>query len=168
MNTALDASSDALDEDEREFVAKIREHGWFRTSVLSDDDGAPNFAYTTGFEVNTRQPELLIFSLKSDIVRDLFWNLFRDAEHGVVLPVGKRTDDVFGNLPAFAFRIAHKHYRNYLGWSRWFYGGDNFECLQIVWPDPAGHFPWEPSFDAEFRADQIDLTEHGWANEIVA
>ncbi|HEY1605029.1 MAG TPA: DUF4262 domain-containing protein [Allosphingosinicella sp.] len=30
-----------------------------------------------------------------------------------------------------------------LGWSRWFYGGDVFPYLRLVWPDRVGLFPWE-------------------------
>ena len=165
MLTALDASLDALDEGEQSFVAKVREHGWFRTGVFGDEKG-PGFSYTTGFWVNGNQPELIIFSTKDDIAHDVFWDLFRDAKSGQALPVGQRTDAVFANLPAYAFRVAKKHYRDFLGWSRWFYGGDGFSCLQIVWPDRAGKFPWEPGFDVEFEADQPDLTEEGWLNEI--
>ena len=36
MLTALDAPPDRLDENEQSFVANIREHGWFRTSVFAD------------------------------------------------------------------------------------------------------------------------------------
>lgn len=165
MLTALDAPPDALDDGEQSFVAKVRELGWFRTSVFGDDEG-PGFSFTTGFWVNASQPEVIIFSMKDDIAHDVFGDLFRDAKAGKTLPVGERTDAVFANLPAYAFLVARKHYRDLLGWSRWFYGGDDFPCLQIVWPDRAGIFPWEPDFDTEFREDQPDLTERGWANEI--
>lgn len=165
MLTALDSPSDALDERELSFVADIREHGWFRTGILGDDEG-PGFSFSTGLWVNANHPEVMIFSTKGDIAHDVFWDLFRDAKSGKTLPVGERTDGVFANLPAYAFRVAKKHYRDFLGWSSWFYGGDDFPCLQIVWPDRAGRFPWEPDFDLEFKADQPDLTERGWVNEI--
>lgn len=166
MLTAFDAPATALDKHEKSFVAKIREHGWTRTSVSSDDEG-PGFSLTTGFWLNTYQPELIMFSTKSEIVHQLFWDLFRDAQSGKALPIGKRTDAVFANLPAYAFRVAKKFYADYLGWSGWFYANqDDFPCLQIVWPDRASRFPWEPSFDAEFKSNQPDLTERGWANEI--
>ncbi len=165
MRTALDAPPDALDEAEQSFVAKVREHGWFRTGVFGDDEG-PGFSFTTGFWVNANQPELIIFSTKDDIAQEVFWDVFRQAKSGHVLSIGKRTDAVFANLSAYAFPVAKKHYAEFLGWSRWFYGGDEFPCLQIVWPDRAGTFPWEAGFDAEFEADQLDLTERGWVNEI--
>jgi hypothetical protein len=165
MLTALDAPQTALDEQELSFVSKVKEHGWARTSVTGDNEG-PGFSFTTGIWVNEGQPELLMFSMKGDIVRDVFWDLYRSAKTGVALPVGVRTDAVFANLPAYLFPVAKKHYANYLGWSRWFYAGDDFPCLHVVWPDRDGVFPWEPDFDDEFIADQPDLTELGWAKEV--
>ena len=63
---------------------------------------------------------------------------------------------------AYVFPVAKRHYANHLGWSRWFYAGDDFPCQQIVWPDRAGLFPWEAGFDPTFANKQPDLTEHGW------
>ena len=165
MLTALDAPPDALDQAEGSFVANVREHGWFRTAVSADSEG-PGFSYTTGFWLHASHPELILFGMRGELAHDVFWDLFREAKRGKSLAIGKRTDAVFANLPAYAFRVAKRHYPDFLGWSRWFYGKDDFECLQIVWPDRGGVFPWEPDFDPEFEADQLDLTEGGWANEL--
>ncbi|MEG3143459.1 DUF4262 domain-containing protein [Sphingomonas sp. RT2P30] len=161
MHTALDTPTDALDEQERSFVASIREHGWFRTSVLAEED-LPGFSYTTGFWRNTGLPELIIFGLKHEIAHDVMWDLFRDAQAGRRLPCGVRTDAVFANLPAYVFLVARRHYAAHLGWSQRFYGDDDFECRQIVWPDRNELFPWEAGFDETFVGDQVDLTELGW------
>jgi hypothetical protein len=161
MHTALDAPPERLDADEKKFVAAIREHGWFRTQVSADDEG-PGFSYTTGLCINAGHPELILFGLKGDIARDVLWDLFREAQAGFRLPSSTRTDRAFGNLPAYAFPVAKRHYPEYLGWSRWFYGGDDFGCLQLVWPDRAGLFPWEAGFDAALGDDQPDLSEAGW------
>ncbi len=140
MFTALDAADDALDDSEKSFVANIGEHGWFRTGVFGEND-APGFSYTTGFWVNARQPEVIMFGMKDEIAHNVFWDLFRDAKAGQGLPIGRRSDAVFGNNPAYAFLVAKRHYAGHLGWSRWFYGSAEFTCLQIVWPDRAGVFP---------------------------
>ena len=55
----MDAPPDVLDDGEQSFVAKVRELGWFRTSVFGDDEG-PGFSFTTGFWVNASQPEVNI------------------------------------------------------------------------------------------------------------
>ncbi|MCJ2184524.1 DUF4262 domain-containing protein [Novosphingobium sp. 1949] len=162
MLTALQAPTDLLDEPEKAFVDNVRQYGWTRTKILADEIG-PGFSFTTGFWANVQQPELLIFSLKDEISHDVFWDLFRDGQKGEAIPVGVKTSAVFGNLPAYAFPVARRFYQEYLGWSGWFYGGsEEFPCLQIVWPDRSGIFPWEPEFDQEMIGDQTDLTEHGW------
>ena len=161
MRTALDAPDDALDEHERSFVANIREHGWFRTSVLAEGED-PGFSYTTGFALNAGAPELIVFSLKYEIAHDVLWELFRDAQAGQFLLCGVRSDAAFANLPVYAFPVAKRHYAEHLGWSMWFYGSTDFDCWQIVWPDRAGVFPWEAGFDPAFARDQVDLTEDGW------
>lgn len=161
MLTALDTPYDSLDVGEQSFVTSIRQHGWFDTAVFGDEEG-PNFSYSSGFWVNTGKPEVIMFGMKREIMHDVFWDLYRDALAGKSLPSGLRTDQVFANLPAYAFPVAPRYYRDYLGWNQWLYAGNDFPCLHIVWPDRAGIFPWERGFDEGFRDDQPDLTEHGW------
>jgi len=160
MQTALNLPVGSLDEAERDFTSKIREHGWFRTSVLEEDDH-PGFSYTTGLWLSCGQPELIIFGLKSETVHDVFWDMYRDAKSGIPLSTGQRNDEILGNAGAYVFPLAKRFYYNYLGWSRWFYGGDDFPCLQIVWPDRSGTFPWESGFDQSFSSSQPDLTNEG-------
>jgi hypothetical protein len=160
--SALDADPADLDEHERSFVALIREHGWFNTRVF---DGDPPFSYTTGFLLKG-SPEFIIFSLPKDTAHDIFWHLFRRVSAGRTCEPGIRDDDVLGNHSAYLFKVADRYHADYLGWSRWFYGAKHINTLQVVWPDPHGIFPWEPGFDEEFRNDQPDLSERGWANEL--
>ena len=161
MLTALDLSAEALNPREKRFVANVREHGWFGTSVFGDAAG-PGFSSTTGFWLKFGQPELVLFGLKGDIAHDIFWDVCRDLEKGRPLPVGTATERVFGNAPAYVFPVAKRFYGEYVGSSRWFYRGDHFPCLQVVWPDRADLFPWDDGFDPEFGNDQPDLTEKGW------
>lgn len=161
MKTALDAPTSKLDDAEIEFVDNIREHGWFRTSVLADEEG-PSFAYSTGFWVSAGAPEIMTFAMKNEIVHDVLWGLFHDAKAGKNLPVGLQTNDIFGNSSAYLLPVSKDYYAEYLGWSRWFYRGDEFPCLQLVWPDRDNRFPWEMGFDPEFEGLQPDLTKEGW------
>ncbi|WP_010546067.1 DUF4262 domain-containing protein [Sphingomonas elodea] len=165
MRTALDAPLQTLDALDRDFIEKVREYGWAYTAVLADAQG-PSFCFTTGLWLATGHPELILFSMKRDIARDVFADLFRDAKAGNRLAVGQASNQVFSNLPAYAFPVAKRFYAEYLGRSRWFYDGDDFPCLQIVWPDRDGEFPWQQGFDLEFVDDQPDLTERGWPQEV--
>ena len=163
MRTALDAQSDALDDQEKKFVLNIREHGWFRTNVFAEE-GHAGFSYTTGFWCTLGFPEIIVFSLKSETAHAVLWDVFRDVKAGKKPPTRKRTD-VFGNMDGVLFSVSSEKYAEYLGWSRWFYGGDEFPCLQLVWPDTHGIFPWQKGAEERFRGDHPDLTTKGWAAE---
>src|SRR5262249_5342941 len=149
-----------------DFVKKVRQYGWHNTSVSADKDG-PAFSYTTGFPLLTDVPEFMIFGLASETRHDILWDIYRDAEGGGCFVAGTRTPDILVNLDTFVMPVAKRHYREYLGWSRWFYGGDDFHCLQLIWPDRAGLFPWEEGFAREFAGAQPDLTENGWRAHLV-
>src|SRR5229473_5095649 len=75
MRTALDAHPAQLDRHERNFVEKIREHGWFGTHVFADKNG-PGFGYTTGFWLRFGFPELILFSLSRQVAHDTFWHMY--------------------------------------------------------------------------------------------
>ncbi|ESQ88729.1 hypothetical protein ABAC460_14865 [Asticcacaulis sp. AC460] len=161
MRTALEAPDDALDTQEKDFVAKIREHGWSGTNIFAEGN-QPGFTFTTGFWVTHRAPEIIVFGLKAEIAHSVFWDLYRDIANGQTLPLCSRSDELLGNHDAYLFPVHKTHYPEYLGWSRWFYAGDEFPCVQLVWPDRKNVFPWEETFDATMAAKQIDISESGW------
>jgi hypothetical protein len=162
MRTALDAAPSALDEHEKTFVAKIREHGWIRTYIAPDEEG-PGFSYTTGFWLSFKFPELIVFSMRAEIGHDTFWHIYKELKAGQTFKIREPTELVFENSEAFFLEVAEKQFPEYLGWNRWFYGNDRFRCLQLVWPDPGGKFPWDFDMAKDFRDDQPDLTNGDWS-----
>ncbi|HEX8480318.1 MAG TPA: DUF4262 domain-containing protein [Allosphingosinicella sp.] len=160
MDTALDIPPDRLDPDEHDFVAVIREHGWFATHVREEEDLAA-FSYTTGFWLEFRLPEIVLFGLTRATRHDILWDVFRDLQGGIRWPEAERVSGVVGNADVAFFPVAARHYPEHLGWCRWFYGGDDFPCLQLVWPDRVGLFPWESGFDPALLEFQPDLSEQG-------
>lgn len=161
MNTALDAPVDALDPQEQKFVAIMREHAWHHMGVLGDA-GHSEFSYSTGFWLTLRHPEIIVFSLPQKVAGEVLWDLYRDLQKGRVFPVGVRLPDVFADVDAYLMPVGKQHYAEHLGWSRWFYGHDDFPCLQLVWPDKQGAFPWEAAWQPSFPALHPDLTPAGW------
>jgi hypothetical protein len=162
MRTALDAHPSVLDEHETNVVAKIREHGWFQTSVYGDDEG-PGFSYTTGFWLKFNFPELITFSLRRDIANDKFWKMYRDLAEGGSFSIGVPVQGILKGIPAVLLPVPEWRFSDYLGWSRWFYGGNQFKCLQLVWPDANEKFPWQAGCSPDLTADQPDLTDASWA-----
>ena len=162
MKTALELPDSTLDDAERQFLAVIREHGWFHTRVFDDKDRVPDFSYTSGFAVNRGYPEIILFSLSREVSGSILWDFWRDLEAGVQPKSGERVRGIFGNADAVLLPVAKSEYEEHLGWNRWFYGSDDFDCLQLVWPDPNGRFPWESNFNGNFKDSQPDLTGSGW------
>ncbi|WP_210337737.1 DUF4262 domain-containing protein [Ensifer sp. ENS02] len=165
IRTALDQPIGSLDQNEQRFVAQIRQHGWFDTHVFEDSEG-PGFSYSTGMWITAEHPELIVFGLKRDVAHDVLWGLYNIARSGSQLQPGARTDKAFARLPAFVFPVAKRRYKEFMGWSRFFYHGNDFPCFQIVWPDRQGNFPWEDGFEPAFKDRQPDLTEFGWRTSL--
>ena len=162
MRTALDADLSELDEQEKKFVSQIREHGWSVTHVFGDDEG-PGFSYTTGFWLNLNFPEVITFSLKREIAHDTFWHIYRTLKSGDVFAIGKPIESIFESGEAALLPVPERQFRDHLGWNRWFYGGDAFRCVQLIWTDPNGFFPWQAGYSADLIDAQPDLTEGKWS-----
>ncbi|WP_420145497.1 DUF4262 domain-containing protein [Sphingobium sp.] len=162
MRTALDRPNSALDDQEREFLADIRKHGWFNTRVFDDEDKLPDFSNSTGFFSSLGFPEIIVFSLSKETCHSILWDIFRDVQAGEKPPIGVRTTNLLGNAEAILLPVSKFQYHEHMGWSRWFYSGDDFPCLQLVWPDREGRFPWESHFDLKFKDSQPDLTDSRW------
>ena len=58
-----------------------------------------------------------------------------------------------GHQCAFV-RVPVEQYRNYVGYARWYYQGDDFSLYQIVWPSRDGHFPWQAQASAQYVESQ--------------
>jgi len=166
VRTAFELPDDQLNEQDRDFLEAIREHGWFATHVFDSEGKLSDFSYSTGFWLKHRFPELILFGLPRDVSHHLLWQVFRDIVRGTSLPLGVRLGDVLANADAFLMPVAKRHYEEHLGWCRWFYRGEDFPAAQLIWPDEAGLFPWEPGFAESLKAIQPDLTEKGWLAEL--
>jgi hypothetical protein len=59
-----------------------------------------------------------------------------------------------------AFRkVEQKHYAEYFGYARWFYGGNDFPALQCIWPDESHQYPWHPAYPATLSRRQPVLSD---------
>ena len=164
MKTAFDLPDSELNEQEGKFLEEIREHGWFNTRVFDPEREEPDFSYSPGIFSSTGFPEIVVFSLPKQVSHDILWDIYRDVSGRKTFPASTKIEGIFGNHDAVFLPVSRNKYRDYLGWSRWFYDGDEFPCLQLIWPDPNGRFPWESDFETKFKSDQPDLTESGWTD----
>lgn len=130
---------------------------------MFDEDGeGPDFSYSTGFTLNHGYPEIILFSLPQEVSHNVLQDFCREMEAGHKPPVGSKVSGIFQHADAVLFPVAKAAYPEHLGWNRWFCDGDSFDCLQLIWPDQGGKFPWEDGFSSKLADSQPDLTEDGW------
>lgn len=158
LKTVLDVDDKLLDADERSFVDSVRTHGWFGTHVFEDADG-PGFSYTTGFWHKFSFPELILFALPREVSHEIFWSFYNDLEAQNRFAVNEPISEILNGYDVIIREVRPDHFAEYLGWNRWFYGGDNFKACQVFFPDKSGKFPWSEDISPEFRQLQPILAE---------
>jgi hypothetical protein len=161
MRSALDVPTDSFNDYEKNLVSQIRKHGWFCTSVLSDENHL-GFSYSTGLWLSLNHPELIVFSIDGTPAHDIYRDFYDAIRNGGRFPVGQRLSGIFKGFDAILAPVSRERYGEYILSSRWFYGGEDFPCLQLIWPDPVGLFPWESGADSAFANSQPDLSPTGW------
>jgi Domain of unknown function (DUF4262) len=106
----------------------------------------PGFSYTIGLFKNYQLPELLIIGLDQELRHTLIDNISLDYPEGKGLEVGAYNADIVESFDCLVVEVAQEYYDEYLGWARWFYKGDAFPAVQVIYPDLLGLFPWDKDF----------------------
>lgn len=140
-------------------LSDVREHGCHIIRVFAEDTG-PDFAYSIGMYLNFEQPEVIIFGLPAKTAHTILNDICEHAARGSRFSAGDRTDELLKGLDVCFTEVPLELYPEYLGFALWFYGSlpDPFPAIQLVWPDRAGKFPWEPGYDRSFCALQPILS----------
>lgn len=127
-------------------IENIEKNGWSLVGVFGEEEGDFGHVYTVGLEHSFEHPEIAVvgvpFSTASGLLNGLAGLIadgrrFRPGEKPTDLPVRGRIR--FDS-------IARHHYEDYLNVGRWFYKGEEFRALQIVWPGPDGRYPDDPLY----------------------
>jgi hypothetical protein len=146
------------DEHDRQLLASVASPGWHVVAVEEDDEG-PAFAYSVGLYHNFRHPEVILFGLPVRVMHQIVNRVGEQIKSGETF---EHLDESAGVLDGYhvCFRtVERRHYRDYLGYARWFYQGDDFPALQCVWPDSSRRYPWHPAAGRAFLRRQAVLSD---------
>jgi len=146
------------DDSERKAIEDIRNYGIHIIHVFDPDDENPRFSYTVGLWHTHRHPEILIFGLKLELCQSVLNSLNTDISNGQSFNTGTSSRDVLKSFRCYFESLPKPQFREYLGWDLWFYGSDEFETVQMLWPNTAGVFPWDDQADDELRWIEPILT----------
>jgi hypothetical protein len=137
---------------DKAIIRNVREHGCHIVGISADKKG-PGYAFSIGLFANYGQAEVVIFGFEGrDAARII--NIVRDlAAAGRKFVAGDVCDDILIDHKVSFVEVPLEAYRDYLGTAIWFYfkSPRPFPCLQIVWPDREGRFPWQSDYDASFK-----------------
>jgi hypothetical protein len=124
----------------------VHERGWAVQGVFPTDDcPGDEFAYSVGF-TKMGHPEVVVVGLGSDAGGVLINAVGRRIANGERFEDG----DVLAaseGLGRFGFVECDN---DELGVARQLYG-DDVRALQLLWPDSAGHLPWDADYDRSFH-----------------
>lgn len=136
---------------ERKALHDIDTYGLHILSV-AEDGALPPFSYSIGIGQSLGLPELIVVGLRHEVAQAAINACYALMKAGQKIVPGARVAGLLGGgFECEIVEVSPAHYREYMGWAWWLYDGPGFRAHQIVFPNTAGVFPWEPAADTWFR-----------------
>jgi len=114
----------------------------------------PQYAYTVGMGHSFGQPEVLVIGLPREVAQDLLDNLADEADGGRTFAAGEQHDGLVRGYPVRLLRVSGDQAAQWLPLVGWAYERADVPCLQLVYPDRQGRWPWQPDVRDGFRRIQ--------------
>lgn len=130
-------------------VELVEKHGWTCLSVFGSEDGEEPFTCTLGAK-GVGLPDLIIMGLSNAGI-PILNSILNAAKNGLVLAEDVKYTQ-FANLPLMLKHLTTEQTSAHMLRTTWYYRGEPFEAFQVVYPDPAGRFPWEEAYDCPSQA----------------
>jgi hypothetical protein len=143
----------AVEPGDEKLIADVREHGCHLMSVFGTESTQP-FTYSIGLFLNYEHPEIIVFGLPGNKAGPII-NGVRDlVQAGTRFDAGSTSDEILQRHSVTFLEVEDEQYGDHLGFALWFYRSllpETFPCLQLVWPDKKGLFPWQRDFDGSLK-----------------
>jgi hypothetical protein len=146
------------DDHDRKLLADVERHGWHVIGVEEDVEG-PAFSYSIGIYHTFGRPEVILFGLPVRVMHLIINGIGEEFRSGKQFEHLDESADVLEGYDVAFRAVERKYYREYLGYARWFYHGDDFPVLQCVWPDAEHRYPWHPEFRPNLHQRQLVLSD---------
>jgi Domain of unknown function (DUF4262) len=146
-----------LDEREQHFVDVVGRHGWMVTNIKPQDQ-LPGWAFTTGLTHSFGSPDLVMTGLGAEVLHTSLNIVGEAVRNGSTLEPGRAVPDVLEGYDVTLRPVDTGWHSSMFGWTRWFAQQDEPRFLHLVWPDKAGCFPGDASFDPRIARLQPDLS----------
>jgi hypothetical protein len=144
--------TDDLTPPERKALTDIDEAGLHIVHVPGDD--GPGYSFTIGLWHSFDQPEVIVFGLPEEVAHELLNALADEAAEDRKFLDGQRHDGLLIGYPVRFVDVPRGDHALFLGLAQWAYAGEDFPCVQLVWPDKQGRWPWEAGVRQGFADSQ--------------
>lgn len=131
-------------------IEKINGHitsvGWSCLAIGADPDTyQPGYVYTVGLSRTFGHPELMILGISHGAAQQILNDIGAMIAAGAEFSDHQRVDTV-ASMPLVFREIPPNTARSYCKAAETVLGNPP-KYLQVVWPDKAGKYPWEPDWD---------------------
>jgi hypothetical protein len=144
---------EAEDDGDRKLIGNVAAGHWHVVTVLEDDEG-PGFAFTIGIFTNFGHPELMIVGLRREVMHRVLNDLGEQVRGGARFAPADAIADALEGVTCTFVEVDRKHYRDWLGYARWWYRGDEFPALQLIYPDMKNRMPWDAGANPRLATQQ--------------
>jgi hypothetical protein len=132
-------------------LADIEKFGLHIINVGAEGD-LPPFSYSIGIERSLGKPELIVIGLKAEVAQATINECYDQMKTGAPIAPGARVAGLLGGgFECLIGEVAPSYLKEYMGWAIWLHEGTGFRAWQIIFPNTAGVFPWEPEANDWFR-----------------
>jgi hypothetical protein len=139
-----------MDQSEQKALSDIKEFGCHILHVMEEDDN-PSFSYSIGIQKISNHPEIIITGLKFEIAHSIINEYNNKVKSGENFITDKFYNDFLENFDVTFKPVNKKYFKEYFGWARWLYDGNNFKALQLIYPNVNGIWPWDENASSEFK-----------------
>jgi Domain of unknown function (DUF4262) len=147
------------DDRTREDIAK---YGCSVMHVMAEGE-LPPFAYSIGIAQQTGAPEVVVIGLKRPMAHFMVNEYNRRVRAGERFASGTLYSGFLEGFDVFLEEVPLSVYEDYFGQNLDFYGGHNFQVLQIIYPTTKGIWPWAEGAPESFEKWQPILANIGRA-----
>lgn len=119
----------------------IEKQGFYVCNFLAGDY-CPAFSYTVGMRESQGHPEFIAMGLSLELNSHLVVEACERVKAGETIEPDREYTGFIEGYPIRFVKVLQEHMPNHFGYAREYFGGWDFEVLQIVWPDKQGLWPW--------------------------
>jgi len=139
-----------LTDSDQQVLSDIEQYGLHIVHVLADDKG-PGFGFSIGLFHNFKHPEIIFIGLQQELIHSLVNDIGEAIKKGKRFEPFTYSPDILEGFDCYFIPVEQPNYKEYLGYARWFYKGDEFPVLQCIYPTVKGVYPWEDNWPVRIK-----------------